>query len=45
MDEVDIWTIYDNSGPSRERIAFGGKNIRKRINNNMKFEKIKSYVK
>lgn len=45
MDEVDVWTIYDNSKYKRERIAFGGKNIKLVVNNIDKFNKIKSYVK
>ncbi len=45
MDEVDIWTIYDNSQYKRERIAFGGKNIKSVVNNINKFNKIKNYVK
>jgi predicted ABC-type ATPase len=43
MNEVDIWIIYDNSDCQRERIAFGGKKIRTRINNVDKFNKIKDY--
>lgn len=45
MQEVDIWTIYDNSDERRERIAFGGKSIPIRINNQTKFEKICRIVK
>lgn len=45
MDEVDVWTIYDNSKYKRERIAFGGKNIKLVVNDIDKFNKIKSYVK
>ena len=45
MDEVDVWTIYDNSLSKRERIAFGGKDIKTIVNNNNKFSKIKNYVK
>ncbi len=45
MNEVDIWTIYDNSEQPRERIAFGGRALRTRINNNAKFQLLKSYVK
>lgn len=45
MNEVDIWAIYDNSEYNRERVAFGGKDTRTRINNIDKFNKIKDYVK
>ena len=45
MQEVDIWTIYDNSDESRERVAFGGNAIHTRINNKTKFEKICQIVK
>ncbi len=45
MCEVDIWAMYDNSEYKRERIAFGGKTIPTIINDNHKFDKIKSYVK
>ncbi|MDY4411161.1 MAG: zeta toxin family protein [Prevotella sp.] len=45
MDEVDIWVIYDNSQYQRERIAFGGKSIETKVNDNDKFKIIKGYVK
>lgn len=43
--EVDVWAIYDNSEYKRERIAFGGRNIKLVINNIDKFKKIKNYVR
>lgn len=43
MQEVDIWTIYDNSEQPAERIAFGRRNSRMRINNKDKFNRIKYY--
>ena len=43
MKEVDVWIIYDNSDYDRERIAFGGKRFRTRINNIDKFNRIKDY--
>lgn len=45
MDKVDVWAIYDNSQYKRERIAFGGKDIKQVVNNIEKFNKIKNYVK
>lgn len=45
MKEVDIWAIYDNSQYQRKRIAFGGKSIETKINDNDKYKIIKSYVK
>ncbi len=45
MDKVDVWAIYDNSQYKRERIAFGGNNIKQIVNNIEKFNKIKNYVK
>ena len=45
MNKVDIWSIYDNSIQPKERIAFGGNSIRTRISNEIKFRKIRSYVK
>lgn len=45
MPEVDLWAIYDNSDRHRERIAFGGKDTRTRINNEQTFIEIKNYVK
>lgn len=45
MNKVDIWSIYDNSIQPKERIAFGGNSIRTRISNEVKFRKIRNYVK
>ncbi len=45
MNKVDVWAIYDNSQYKRERIAFGGKDIKQVVNNIEKFNKIKNYVK
>ena len=45
MKEVDIWAIYDNSQYQRQRIAFGGKSMSTRINDNNKYKIIKGYVK
>ena len=45
MDEVDLWTIYDNSDYTRERIAFGGRKEKLIVNNINKFNKVKSYVR
>lgn len=43
MNEVDIWTIYDNTNDSSRMIAFGGKNIRTRVKDSQTFEKVKNY--
>jgi len=45
MNKVDIWSMYDNCIQPKERIAFGGNSIRTRISNEVKFRKIRSYVK
>ena len=45
MDEVDLWTIYDNSDYTRERIAFGGRKVKLIVNNINKFNEVKSYVR
>lgn len=45
MQEVDVWVMYDNSYNHRERIAFGGSRIPTKINDTVKFEKIKEYVR
>lgn len=45
MQEVDVWVMYDNSYNHRERIAFGGNRIPTKINDKVKFEKIKEYVR
>ncbi len=45
MNKVDVWSIYDNSTLLKERIAFGGRNVRTRINNKIKFSKVSSHVK
>lgn len=45
MKEVDIWAIYDNSEYKRERIAFGGMAIPTEVNDIVKYNKLKSYVK
>lgn len=45
MPEVDVWMLFDNSNEERQRIAFGGKNTRTRINNKEIFQIIKSHVK
>ena len=45
MNEVDIWSIYDNSEQPRELIAYGGKDIDTVICNKTKYERIKKYVK
>lgn len=37
--------IYDNSEYKRERIAFGGRNIKLVVNNIDIFKKIKNYVR
>lgn len=44
MPIVDLWSIYDNSELARDRIAFGGKNLRTRINNKEIFKIIANYV-
>ena len=43
MDEVDIWTLYDNTEGCATLIAFGGKTIRKHVKNIVKFEKMQDY--
>lgn len=43
MDEVDIWSIYDNSNGDADLVAFGGRNTRLRVRDNVKFEKIVKY--
>lgn len=45
MGEVDLWTIYDNSDYTRERIAFGGRKVKLIVNNINKFNEVKSYVR
>ena len=45
MNEVDLWTIYDNSDYTRERIAFGGNKVKLVVNNINKFNEVKSYVR
>lgn len=45
MDEVDLWTIYDNSDYTRERIAFGGRREKLVVNNINKFNEVRSYVR
>ena len=43
MKEVDIWILYDNSHNKGERIAFGGRKVVTKVNNQEKFNKIKNY--
>ena len=43
MNEVDIWTLYDNTEGCATLIAYGGKTIRKHVKNIVKFEKIQDY--
>ncbi len=43
MQEVDIWSVYDNMNEESELIAFGGKNLRLRIKNEIKFKQLKNY--
>lgn len=43
-DEVDSWSIYDNSTTLRRKVAVGGKAIGKVINNEEIFNQIISYV-
>ncbi len=43
MQEVDIWSIYDNKNEMSELIAFGGRNIHLKINNDIKFERLRNY--
>jgi len=43
MNEVDVWTIYDNTDDISRMIAFGGKNICTSINDIHTFEKVKDY--
>lgn len=45
MGEVALWTIYDNSDYTRERIAFGGRKVKLIVNNINKFNEVKSYVR
>lgn len=45
MDEVDIWSLYDNSNNQRERIAFGAKGRLLNVKNHLKFNKIIDYVR
>lgn len=40
MGEVDLWTIYDNSDYTRERIAFGGRKVKLIVNNINKFRDV-----
>lgn len=43
MKEVDIWILYDNSHNKGERIAFGGRKVVTKVDNQEKFNKIKNY--
>jgi len=43
MDEVDIWSLYDNTNGDATLVAFGGMKIRMRIKDKVKFEKFKDY--
>lgn len=43
MCEVDIWSVYDNMSDVSELIAFGGRNIRLRIKNDVKFKQLGAY--
>jgi predicted ABC-type ATPase len=43
MKECDIWVLYDNSENKAERVAFGGKELKTRINDKDKYEKIQQY--
>lgn len=42
MKLVDIWVLFDNSLNRGERIAFGGRNIALKVNDNDKYNTIKS---
>ena len=43
MNTVDLWILFDNSNYKSERIAFGGRNIRTKVNDTVKFEIIRKY--
>ena len=45
MDQVDYWDIYDNSDYPRKQIACGGKNAKTIINEDIKFNQLKRYVR
>lgn len=45
MQEVDIWSIYDSKDEMSELVAFGGRNIRLKINNDIEFEHLRNYGK
>lgn len=45
MKEVDVWSLYDNSHFTRDRIAFGGKKIKTVVKDTDKFNNIESYVR
>lgn len=43
MNTVDLWILFDNSNYKSERIAFGGRNVRTKVNDTVKFEIIRKY--
>ena len=44
--EVDVWAIYDNSEYKRERIAFGGRNIKYlKKSRTMSDKEVEEYIK
>ncbi len=45
MDEVDSWSIHDNSGTPRLDIACGGKAIETEIMNEDLYNKLRAYVR
>lgn len=45
MQEVNLWSIYDNSEPQRRQIAHGGKDMKTIITDNKIFTQIQSYVR
>ncbi len=44
MNEVDIWTLYDNSDTPRTFVAIGGKGLNILVHTEDTFNKIKAYV-
>lgn len=43
MKEVDLWVLYDNCDKNGVRIAFGGRKIPTKVNDKLKFNKVKDY--
>ncbi len=44
-DEVDSWSIYDNSGTTRRKVAVGGKAMKTIVNDTVVFNQINSHVR